>query len=140
MTALRISMRYNNIDFLFRYGFKLEKLKNYALKCYKENPTGQYIKECNSDLFPEEIAQKMTKILLVLESKLVVSCLKEASSTEGDIDYTQYLKHYSELLKLIPTNIPEDKKTWDTFLKENPLYKDCYFPTIDPSSTRKINR
>lgn len=138
MTALRISMRYNNVDLLFRYGFNLDKLKNFALKCYKEVPTGQYVKESNSDLWPLEVAIKMTKVLLILESKLTVSCLKEALAIPGDIDYEKYYQRYVDLLALLPVGIREDKNEWTEYIKENRLFTDVYFPSIDPAAPEKL--
>ena len=138
MTALRISMRYSNIDFLFRYGFNLDKLKNFAQKCYKEKPTGKYIKECNSDIWPEDLASKMAKVLLVLESKLTVLQLKESLKKNGDIDYRPYLEHYSALLQYMCTDMPEDSNAWKAYMAENPLYTDCFFPTIDSNNPEAL--
>ena len=45
MTALRISMRYNNVDFLQRYGINLDKLKAYSHQHYQIVPWGDYAKK-----------------------------------------------------------------------------------------------
>lgn len=138
VTALRISMRYNNVDFLFRYGFSLNKLKSFALSCYKEMPTGDYGKAKDFSRWPKDVATKMTKALLVLEAKLTVSQIKEAMAIPGDIDYREAYEHYSALLKMIPTNIPENITAWDNYKKEHPLYTDVYFPTVDPKCPEKL--
>ncbi|OFZ47535.1 MAG: hypothetical protein A2381_10110 [Bdellovibrionales bacterium RIFOXYB1_FULL_37_110] len=138
MTALRISMRYNNVDFLFRYGFNLDKLKNLSLNQYKIKPTGKYIKERNDDLWPEDVQIKMTKALLVLESKLTVSCLEEALTLKGHIDYRPYLTHYTNLLNYLVTDIPEDAHQWDEFMKNNPLYIDCFFPSVSKNNPSEL--
>lgn len=138
MTALRISMRYNNVEFLFRYGFNLDKLRNFALSNYKELPTGKYIKVKESKFWPADVAAKMTKALLILEAKLTVSCLKEVVKTKGDIDYNDSLKYYSDLLKLLPTKIKDDKNIWNEYIKEHPLYTDVYFPTVNPECPEQL--
>jgi fructose-1,6-bisphosphatase-3 len=128
MTALRISMRYNNVSFLDRYGFNLDKLKSYAEKCYQLTPRGNYTKGSDSS-----IATKMTKVLFVLESKLTVSCLKEMQ----EVNYTDVkrdLSHHEALLKLLPTGVKEDEKKWDEYKERYPLFDDSFFPTIDPEN------
>ncbi len=132
MTALRISMRYNNVEFLKRYGFNLDKLKDYALKTYNLTPEGNYTKK------PNDLAIKMTKVLFILESKLVVSSLKEAIAVGGEIDYSKELEHYENLLKLLPTDTEENDAAWEKAKKENPLLLDTYFPTIDPENREAL--
>jgi len=135
MTALRISMRYNNVNFLGRYGFNLNKLKDYAKKQYNLTPEGNYTKFGDSD-----VATKMTKVLFVLECKLVVSCLKEAIKIPGEIDYKDMLKYYDQLLDLLPINVEEKKEEWEKFKAENPLYLDVYFPTVDGENREFISQ
>ncbi len=138
VTALRISMRYNNVDFLFRYGFNLDKLKKFSLSCYKEMPSGKYIKSKDFDLWPEDVAAKMTKALLVLESKLTVALLKKSTTISGQIDYKDVLHHYTSILEMLPTNIPESKTKWEEYMKENPMFLDVFFPTIDPQAPEEL--
>lgn len=129
-TALRISIRYNNIDFLLRYGFNLNKLKDFAINCYKDCPTGKYIKCSNFNYWHEDIAVKMTKALLIIETKLTVSLLKEVSKTSVDFDYHKALNHYNQLLEILPTNITEDQSNSNELSNEYPLFSDLFFPTI----------
>lgn len=138
MTALRISLRYNNVDFLFRYGFKLDALREFSNKCYKENPTGKYIKEKKNLHWPIEEVNKMTKTLLILEAKLTVLSLREVADGSGEFEFEESLKRYTQLLKLLPVGIQDDKKVWEKFQKENPLYIDCHFPTIDAQDPAKL--
>jgi len=127
MTALRISMRYNNVSFLARYGFNLDKLKSYADKCYRLTPRGNYTKASDSS-----IATKMTKVLFILETKLTVSCLKELQDkTVNYTDVKKDLSHHEALLKLLPTGLKEDETLWKEYQQKDPLFLDFFFPTID---------
>ncbi len=139
MTALRISMRYNNVDFLGRYGFNLEKLREFSKNCYKEIPTGSYTKAKDFSKFSLDEAAKMTKVLFVLESKLTVALLNQLK--DEMVPYNDYAKdfaHHQALLNLFPTGIPEDKTAWEKFRLENPLFLDSYFPTVDPNFPEKL--
>jgi fructose-1,6-bisphosphatase-3 len=133
MTALRISMRYNNVAFLDRYGFNMDKLRAYAKKQYKLVPHGNYTKKMDDD-----DAIKMTKVLSVLENKLVVSCLREAVQVPGEIDYNDMLSHYESLLNLLPTGVEESQEAWDKMSKEKPLFLDSYFPTVDENNREEL--
>ena len=136
VTALRVSLRYNNVAFLGRYGFNLEHLRAFANKCYKNLPTGEYCKAKEFRQWSQDEAIKMVKVLLVLESKLTVTCLKEALEVPGEIDYQEYYHHYLNLLKKLPTDIEDDPKKWQQFISDHPLYTDAFFPTVnkqDPS-------
>ncbi len=135
MTALRISMRYNNVKFLDRYGFNLDKLRAYANKEYKITPRGNYTKLSDNDE-----ATKMTKVLFVLECKLVVSCLKEALKIPGEIDYNRVLKYYESLLEIVPTGVEESEEVWDKLRDEKPLYLDTFFPSIDPNNRDSLSK
>ena len=137
-TALRISMRYNNVEFLYRYGFNFEKLRKFSNKIYHIDPTGVYGRGKTSKYWSKEESIKMTKVLLILEEKLTVQWLEMALKIPGHIDYHQEYNRHLELLKLLPTNIPEDKLFWDNYIKENPLYSDVYFPTINPNNPSKL--
>ncbi len=137
-TALRISMRYNNVDFLYRYGFNLDKLRDFANKCYKLSPTGKYAKSIDSKYWTKEEATKMAKVLLIIEEKLTVNWLKMAIDIPGDIDYHEEYERHRDLLKLLPAGVEEDEAVWEKMMKENPLYTDVYFPTIDKSDPSKL--
>lgn len=132
MTALRISMRYNNVKFLDRYGFDMSKLQKYAEEQYNLTPEGLYTKH------PNDLAAKMTKVLFVLESKLVVSCLKDALKIPGEIDYSEQLKYYQALLDLLPTDVEESKEAWEKVQKENPLFLDVYYPSLDANNRDQL--
>jgi len=138
VTALRISMRYNNMDFLYRYGFSVDKLLHYARKCYKLMPTGSYTRTSDESRLSIEDATKMTKVLLVLEAKLTLKYLRSALQVKGEIDYGDEEKRYSALLKLLPTGVPEDKGAWNEFMAKNPLYTDVYFPTVDDEERDRL--
>lgn len=138
MTALRISLRYNNVDFLFRYGFKLDALREFANKCYQEVPTGKYVKEKKNLHWPIEEVTKMTKALQVLEAKLTVLLLREVATGTGEFEYDASLKRYTELLKILPTGVGADKASWEKFQKQNPLFIDSFFPTIDSEDPAKL--
>ena len=138
VTALRISMRYNNIDFLFRYGFNIDKLKELALKTYKLTPTGAYTKSADQARWSTEDAKKMTKVLLVLEAKLTLGYLRTAMKIPGQIDYADEEERYSKLLALLPAGVAEDLDVWDKYRKERPLHSDVYFPTLDPSAPESL--
>jgi fructose-1,6-bisphosphatase III len=139
MTALRISMRYNNVDFLSRYGFNLEKLRAFSDKCYNEIPTGSYTKAHDFSKFSLDEAAKMTKVLFVLESKLTVALLKDLKDVKVSYtDFGQDLIHHQSLLNLFPTGIEEDKNEWERHKAKNPLFLDSYFPTIDPNNPEAL--
>ncbi|RLA62213.1 MAG: hypothetical protein DRQ89_09995 [Epsilonproteobacteria bacterium] len=136
MTALRISMRYNNVSFLSRYGFNLDKLKSYADKCYRLTPRGNYTKANDSS-----IAAKMTKVLFVLETKLTVLCLKELQGkTVNYTDIAKDLAHHEALLKLFPVGHKEDEKIWDQYKEKDPLFHDFFFPTIDADAPEVLTQ
>lgn len=138
VTALRISMRYNNIDFLYRYGFNLDKLRTFANKCYKITPTGVYAKSVDSQFWSKDEASKMAKVLTILEEKLIVNLLAEAIKIPGQIDYQEELKRHTELLELLPKGISEDERVWQEEFNKNPLFNDVYFPTLDKDNPAKL--
>ncbi|MCK5882696.1 MAG: fructose-bisphosphatase class III [Bacteriovoracaceae bacterium] len=137
-TALRISMRYNNIDFLYRYGFNLDKLRSYANECYKLTPTGHYAKAKDSKYWSKEESIKMAKTLLIIEEKLTVNWLKMAIDIPGDIDYTEEYERHRDLLKLLPTDVAEDEAVWKKMMTKNPLFSDVFFPTIDQNNSSEL--
>lgn len=137
--ALRISMRYNNTSFLDRYGFDLSGLREYALKTYKEMPTGKYIKSSNFPTEEVEAAAKMTKALLVMQFKVTLQMLEEAAAIPGDIDYTVELERHRRLLKLLPVDIEGQPEKWKAFMEDHPLYTDVYFPSLDAANPQKLS-
>ncbi len=138
VTALRVSLRYNNMDFLYRYGFSVDKLREFARKCYKGAPTGSYTKVADESRLSIDDARKMTKALLVLEVKLTLRFLREALQVKGQIDYSQEERRFTRLLGLLPTGIPDDPAAWQAFKAENPLFTDVYFPTVDGDAPERL--
>jgi len=138
VTALRISLRYNNMEFLYRYGFSVDKLQAFARKCYRLSPTGRYIKASGEARLSLDHANKMTKVLLVLETKLTLQYLRRALEIEGQIDYAEYAARFEKLLDLLPTGVPEDADEWKRYMEEHPIYSDVYFPTVDPDNPEQL--
>ncbi len=138
VTALRISLRYNNMEFLYRYGFSVERLKEYARSCYRLPPTGAYTKVADETKYSLDDARKMTKVLLVLEAKLTLQYLRKAMTIPGQIDYTAEERRFTALLGKFPTGIVEDADAWKSHMAGHPLYSDVYFPTVDPSCPERL--
>ncbi len=132
MTALRISMRYNNVDFLNRYGFNLEKLRNFASTTYDLTPVNHnYVKAKIFSGWSQAEAVKMTKVLFVLESKLTYHWLKKVVGKNDPLGFKDEYKRYEGLLNLFPENIEEDYLVWKEYAKENRLVMDAYYPTLN---------
>ncbi|MBM4354580.1 MAG: fructose-1,6-bisphosphatase [Deltaproteobacteria bacterium] len=138
VTALRVSLRYNNMDFLYRYGFSVERLKELARSCYRLAPTGAYTKVADEAKYSLDDAAKMTKVLLVLEAKLTLQYLRRAMGIPGQIDYTAEERRFTALLDLLPKGIPEDEAAWKQHMADNPLYSDVYFPTVDSDRPEQL--
>jgi len=138
VTALRISMRYNNMEFLYRYGFSVDRLQAFARQCYRLAPGGAYTKVADETKYSLEDARKMTKVLLVLEAKLTLQYLRKAMAIPGQIDYSAEERRFTSLLGLFPTGVPEDAAAWESYVAEHPLYSDVYFPTVDPACPEKL--
>ena len=139
VTALRISLRYNNMEFLYRYGFSVDKLKEFALDCYHLPPTGAYTKSgMETSGYSLDDAKKMAKVLLVLETKLTLQCLREALKIGGQIDYCPHEERFASLIKLLPTGVAEDEEAWVRHMKANPLYSDVFFPTVHAEHPERL--
>ena len=138
VTALRIALRYNNMEFLYRYGFSVDKLEAFANKCYTLPPTGSYTKSSDESRLSLDSARKMAKVLLILETKLTLKYLRMALKVDGQIDYTDDERRLTSLLNLLPTGIPEDEEAWTRYQKDNPLYSDVFFPTVDPDHPEQL--
>lgn len=137
-SALRISMRYNNVGFLQRYGFNLGPLRDFAMECYPFATTGSYINPVAEAPSPytQAEATAMSKVLTVLETKLIVQWCRKAVAIPGEIDYRGELTRNEQLLRLLPQNVPADPEQWQRVMKQNPLFTDVHFPTLcdpDPS-------
>ncbi|MFZ8933270.1 MAG: fructose-bisphosphatase class III [Bacteriovoracaceae bacterium] len=139
MTALRISMRYNNVSFLKRYGFDLENLKKYADETYSITPLNyNYVKANSFSGWSKDEAIKMTKVLFVLESKLTYHWLKKTAQENDAFGLNQELLRYKNLLDLFPEDIKEDKKEWENYLQKNNLLMDPYFPTLNKAQDYQL--
>lgn len=138
--ALRVSIRYNNTEFLARYGFQLKALEDFAFETYHLRPSGSYAKTKGLSDQDQDRVIKVAKALLVLQLKLTLLNLREAVKIPGEIDYQPELERHEALLKLLilPTNAKEDETAWAEFMAQNPLYRDCYFPTIDPEDPARL--
>ena len=91
---------------LSRYGFNLEALRSFARKCYQKTPIGKYVKAKNFTQWSKEDAIKMTKVLLILESKLTLNWLKDSMDEIGDetvgrIDYSRDFERQRELMNFL---------------------------------------
>ncbi len=137
-TALRISMRYNNLEFLDRYGFNLEGLRDFARKTYKLPPTGAYTKIKKDGVWSQDDATKMTKTLLILEVKLTLQHLRKAIKIQGEIDYADEERRFTRLLELIPTGVEETPESFEAAMQKHPLYSDVYFPTVNPDAPEEL--
>jgi len=138
MTALRISMRYNNVAFLDRYGFDLSGLRNLAMKTYRLTPTGSYTKLKKDGRWSLDEVTKITKTLLILESKLTLKLTRLALEIPGQIDYSAEHQRYLELMGMLPTGVPEDQTTWQQLMAEEPLFSDVFFPTLDADNREAL--
>lgn len=139
MTALRISMRYDNLDFLDRYGFDLSRLRDLALKTYHNTPTGEYTKLKKGSRWPLHEVVKITKTLLILEVKLTLQWLRKALTIPGQIDYSEEKERFTQLLSLLPKGVPEDPLVWAEMMQGKPLFSDVYFPTLSPSKPEELS-
>lgn len=128
--ALRISMRYNNVAFLKRYGFDLSKVYALADATYRLAPSGSYVKGKDFQAEEAELAAKVAKCLLVIQMKLTLGMLRAATAEAGDVDYRAEHERHEKLLAMLPVGIAEDAETWAAYCESNPLFSDVYFPTI----------
>ncbi len=133
--AIRISMRYNNVDFLSRYGFNLDKLKKFSLKTYEQIPTSILVKKLDTEA--DQDAARMCKALLVMQSKLVVGLLGEVQNVPG-YGYDKELKRHRALLDMLPTGVGSGPQEWKEKTSENPLFLDVYYPTVNNDKREKL--
>jgi len=137
-TALRVSLRYSNFAFCRRYGFDLSRLRAHALATYPDRPTGSYAKRAQDPEWSEDEILKMTKALLVIESKLAASESRAAALEDSafQAEYAGLADHYEALLGVLPTGVASDAQA--SFLAAHPLYTDCFFPTVDPAEPSRL--
>ncbi len=113
--ALRISVRYDNLAFLNRLGIDISRLREYALKLYPGEVTGNYKAKM-------DISRKMEKTLAVIQFKLEEQTIKRYPQL--GMDSRLNLEKLAAILK-----------SGDT----SPLTDDD-FPTIDPDDPLKLTQ
>ncbi len=104
--ALRISTRYDNLDFLERLGIDLTRLKEFAEKTYPGEITGNFKAKM-------EISKKMEKTLAIIQFKLEEQTIKKYPQL--NMETRLNLEKLADLLR----NGETDGLT------------DTYFPTLD---------
>ena len=113
--ALRISVRYDNLAFLNRLGIDISRLREYTLKLYPGEVTGNYKAKM-------DISRKMEKTLAVIQFKLEEQTIKRYPQL--GMDSRLNLEKLAAILK-----------SGDT----SPLTDDD-FPTIDPDDPLKLTQ
>lgn len=68
--ALRISVRYDNLEFLGRLGIDISRLKEFAEKLYPEGVTGNFKAK-------QDVSKKMEKTLAMIQFKLEEQTIKQ---------------------------------------------------------------
>ena len=111
--ALRISTRYDNLEFLNRLGIDLTKLREFALKLYPGEITGNFKAKL-------DISRKMEKTLAIIQFKLEETTIKKYPQL--DMDARLNLDRLGEMLKKGDTG----------------GLTDTHFPTIDPDNPGEL--
>ena len=104
--ALRITCRYDHMDFLNRMRIDISKLQDFAVRTYPEEKVKGKFKAKTSEF------RSMEKALAVIQFKLEEQCIKQ--HPEYKMQSRMWLDRLSERIQ---------KNQWDGFL-------DCHFPTI----------
>ncbi len=112
--ALRISVRYDNLDFLGRLGIDLTRLKQFAEKLYPDEVQGNFKAKM-------PLSRKLEKTLAIIQFKLEEETIKKYSELE--MESRLNLEKLAELLKSGDT----DGLT------------DTFFPTIDLDNPLKLS-
>ncbi len=105
--ALRISVRYDNLAFLGRLGIDISKLKDFAMKLYPDEVSGNFKAKM-------DISRKLEKTLAVIQFKLEEKTIKRYPQLE--MNSRLNLEKFAEILKSGDTS----------------SLTDDHFPTIDP--------
>jgi len=111
--ALRISTRYDNLEFLNRLGIDLTRLREFALKLYPGEITGNFKAKL-------DISRKMEKTLAIIQFKLEETTIKKYPQL--DMDARLNLDRLGEMLKKGDTG----------------GLTDTHFPTIDPDNPGEL--
>ena len=111
--ALRISVRYDNLAFLGRLGIDISKLKDFAMKLYPEDVSGNFKAKM-------DISRKLEKTLAVIQFKLEEQTIKRYPQLE--MDSRLNLEKFAEILKSGDTS----------------QLTDGHFPTIDPENPLRL--
>jgi fructose-1,6-bisphosphatase-3 len=111
--ALRISVRYDNLDFLKRLGIDLTELKEYALKLYPGEVSGNFKAKL-------DISRKMEKTLAMIQFKLEEATIMQYPQLQ--MESRLNLQNLADILKSGNT----DGLT------------DTDFPTLEPDNPQKL--
>jgi len=111
--ALRISSRYDNLEFLKRIGIDTTNLQNFADKTYKKEITGKFKAKTM-------ICKKMEKALVVIQFKLEEQTIKKYP--EFEMENRLNLENLANMLKT----------------KNTDSLNDTDFPTIDFKNPAKL--
>ncbi|HOP64478.1 MAG TPA: fructose-bisphosphatase class III [Spirochaetota bacterium] len=109
--ALRISVRYDNLDFLKRLGIDITKLTELSEKLYPGNITGNFKAKL-------EISKKMEKTLAMIQFKLEEETIKKYPQL--DMDSRLNIENLAELLKTGQTSGLADTH-FPTMILDEPL-------------------
>ena len=112
--ALRISVRYDNLDFLRRLGIDISGLKKYAEKLYPGEIAGNFKAKI-------DISKKMEKTLAMIQFKLEEETIK--ANPEFEMEPRLNLDNLADILK--------KKQTEDL--------TDTDFPTLDLNNPTKLS-
>ena len=130
-TALRISLRYGNLESLEEgYGINMLPLGSLAMRVYGDDPCKEFIPKLSQEQFytekDQELIAKMHKAIAVIQFKLENEAIKRRS--EFDMDD-----------RLLLHKIDYDKGTICIGGKDYKLSSNS-FPTIDPKDPYKLTK
>lgn len=123
MEALRISVRYNNVDFLERIGIDLTKLKEFAYSTYGSDRPAFNSKNKN------DLAAVLEKALYVIQSKFEQEAILR--NPEFKMNSRIYLPQLAEALK--------NNHDYIEINGEKHFLQDVNFPTLDLDDPTKLN-
>ena len=111
--ALRISVRYDNLAFLGRLGIDITRLKDFAIKLYPDEVSGNFKAKM-------DISRKLEKTLAIIQFKLEEQTIKRYPQLE--MNSRLNLEKFAEILKSGDTS----------------QLTDDHFPTIDPDDPLRL--
>ncbi len=112
--ALRISTRYDNLDFLNRLGIDISRLQEFALKTYTGEIPGNFKAK-------QDISRRMEKALAIIQFKLEEQTI--LANPEFNMESRLWLHKLAEMLKNNDTS----------------GLTDTHFPTIDLDDPTKLS-